>query len=171
MQNRRISGLHDDDEDRDLTRFLPSISTLRASVPLRAGQWTFVGPAKAAVCLTMFEISINPVQVITVLRGIGVARCINFAKHFVFPGLLVMQALPGYRWSFLSSHDLPESSPRIRTFAMWRKFQVKRKSHPSTAAAAIWTASRPAFAGIAPGTTSSLATPSILRSTGKSETS
>ena len=110
MQNRRISGLHDDDEDRDLTRFLPSFSTLRASVPLRAGQWTFVGPAKAAVCLTMFEISINPVQVITVLRGIGVARCINFAKHFVFPGLLVRQALPGYRWSFLCSHDLPESS-------------------------------------------------------------
>jgi hypothetical protein len=110
LQNRRVSGLHEDDEDRDLTRFLPSFSTLRASVPLRARQWTFVGPAKAAVCLTMFEISIDPVQVITVLRGIGIARCINFAKHFVFPGLLVRQALPGYRWSFLYSHDLPESS-------------------------------------------------------------
>jgi hypothetical protein len=109
LQNRRVSRLHDG-EDRDLTQFLPPFSTIPASVPLRAGQWTFVGPPKAALCLTMFEISINPVQVITVLRGIGIARCINFAKHFVFPGLLVRQALPGYRWSFLCSHDLPESS-------------------------------------------------------------
>jgi len=109
LQNRRVSRLHDD-EDRDLTQFLPPFSTIPASVPLRVGQWTFVGPPKAALCLTMFEISINPVQVITVLRGIGIARCINFAKHFVFPGLLVRQALPGYRWSFLCSHDLPESS-------------------------------------------------------------
>ncbi len=45
----------------------------------------------------MFEISIDPVQVITVLRGMCIARRIDFAKHFVFPGLLVRQALPGYR--------------------------------------------------------------------------
>jgi hypothetical protein len=108
LQNWRVSGLHDDD-DRDLTRFLPSFNH-PGSVPLLAGEWTFVGPAKAALCLTMFEISINPVQVITVLRGIAIARCINFAKHFVFPGPPVRQALQGCRWSFLCSHDLPESS-------------------------------------------------------------
>ena len=108
MQNRRVSGLHDD-EDRYLTRFLPS-QPIPASVPLRAVEWSFVGPAKAGLCFMVFEISIDPVQVITVLRGIGIARYINFAKHFVFPGLLVRQALPGYRCSFLCSHDLPESS-------------------------------------------------------------
>jgi len=62
------------------------------------------------VASRVFEIRIDPVQIITVLRGIGVARRNNFAQHFVFPGLLVGQALPGCRWSFLCSHDLPESS-------------------------------------------------------------
>ena len=49
---------------------------------------------------------------------------------------------------------------------MWRKFQVRRKSHCSITAAAICTASGPAFSGIAPGTISSFANPSILSLTG-----
>lgn len=62
---------------------------LSARVPLPARQRTFIDPAKATLCLTALEVSIDPVQIITVLSGIGIARCINFAKHFVFPRLLV----------------------------------------------------------------------------------
>ena len=46
-----------------------------------------------------------------------------------------------------------------------------KTSHSSTAAAAICTASGPAFSAIAPGTTSSLANSSFLPFKGKSETS
>lgn len=76
----------------------------------RAGQWPLVGPAKATLRLTAFEIGINPVQVEAMLRGIGFARFMNFAKNLVFPGLLIRQALPECRRSFSCSHDLPESS-------------------------------------------------------------
>jgi hypothetical protein len=37
----------------------------------------------------MFEVCIDPIQIITVFSGIGIASRINFAQHFVFPGLLV----------------------------------------------------------------------------------
>jgi hypothetical protein len=77
---------------------------------LRAGWRTFVGPTKAALRLTVFEIRIDPFQIITVLRGICVAHRINFTQHFVFPGFPVRRALPRYRWSFLCSHASPESS-------------------------------------------------------------
>ena len=61
-----------------------------------AGQGAFVDPAKATFRFKVFEIRIDPVQIISVLRGIGIASRIDFAQHFVFPELLFRQALPGY---------------------------------------------------------------------------
>src|SRR5258708_38138951 len=83
-----------------------------------AGQRVRVRPREPAVRLAAFEVRLDPIQIVPVLRRIGVTRCIKFSKYFVFPGLLFKRALRGYRWSFSCSHDSPESfsSPaRLRT--------------------------------------------------------
>jgi hypothetical protein len=102
-------------------------SATAAAQPLSTGQRILFGPVKATLRLAAFEICIDTVQIITVLRGIGVAHRVNFAKHFVFPGLLIKRAIQGYRWSFLSSHDSPNlhsstAAAAIRTVGATRRF-------------------------------------------------
>jgi hypothetical protein len=52
---------------------------------------------QAAAGLPAFQVGIDTIQIIAVLCGIGITRGIDLSEHFVFPRLLLIQALPGCR--------------------------------------------------------------------------
>lgn len=53
---------------------MPASKTTGQAYRLHAGERTLVEPAKVTLRLTVFQICIDPVQIITVLSGIGIPR-------------------------------------------------------------------------------------------------
>ncbi len=80
------------------------------------------GSVQKTIGFALLQISVNPVEVVAVLRRIFISRGVSFMQHFVFPKLAVRRDPLVYRLSFSRSHVSPNpfylTANPIRTFAI-----------------------------------------------------
>ncbi len=75
------------------------------------------GSVQKTIGFALLQISVNPVEVVAVIRRIFISRGVSFMQHFVFPKLAVRRDPLVYRLSFRVAmfRQILSTSPRIRS--------------------------------------------------------